>query len=365
MKDYYQILGISQDASPEEIRKAYHKLAHKYHPDKGGDEKKFREIAEAYQVLSNKEKRAQYDRFGQTFEGANFQPGFDPGVFWSNIRGEDFDLGMDLEDIFEDLFGFGKAGKRRDINRGKDIEIEMEIDLKDVLNGVKKDIAFDKMVVCQRCQGSGGEPGSKIKECFSCRGTGQVQQMKKTFFGTITRYVRCPECKGEGRIPEKPCNVCKGEGRIVEKENLEIPISPGVDTGQTIKIAGKGEAGRRGGKSGDLYIKVFILPHPLFKRKGDDLYIKVPVSFSQAALGDKVEVPTLDSNPPTTQSKKILLKIPQGIESGKVFRISGRGIPHFSGWGRGNLYVELVIKTPQKLTKKQKELLEKLKEQGI
>ena len=358
MKDYYQILGVSRDASPEEIRKAYHKLAHRYHPDKGGDEKKFKEIAEAYQVLSNKEKRTQYDRFGQTFEGAGSQPGFDPGVFWSNIRGEDFDFGMNLEDIFEDFLGFTKTGRRRDINRGKDIEIELEIDLKDTLRGVKRNINFGKKIVCQRCQGSGGEPGSAIKECFSCRGTGQVQQMKKTFFGTITRYVLCPECKGEGKIPEKRCNVCGGEGRIEGEEDIEVYIPSGVDFGQIIKIAGKGEAGRKRARKGDLYVKIFIKPHPLFKRKADDLYLTLPTSFTQASLGDEVEVPTLEG-------KKILLKVPAGTESGKVFRVSGKGIPHFSGFGRGNLYVKLSVKTPKKLTKKQKELLEKLKEQGL
>ena len=360
MKDYYKILGISRDASPEEIRKAYHKLAHKYHPDKGGDEKKFKEIAEAYQVLSNKEKRAQYDRFGRTFEaGQGFQSGFDSGAFWSNARAEDFDFGnLDFEDIFEDFFGFGGSRRKKDFNRGKDIEVQIEMDLKDTLQGQKRKISLFKKVVCQRCKGSGAEPGSAVKECFACRGTGQVQQMKKTIFGTITRYVVCPECQGQGKIPEKPCNVCRGEGRIDGQEDIEIYIPAGVDSGQIIKIAGKGDAGRQQGKSGDLYLKIFIKPHPTFKRKGDDLYLSLPISFSQASLGDEVEVPTLDG-------KKILLKVPAGTESGKVFRISGKGIPRFSGWGRGNLYVKLSVKIPKKLTKKQRELLKRLGEEGL
>lgn len=362
-RDYYQVLGISKNASQDEIKRAYRRLAHKYHPDKGGDGEKFKEISEAYQVLGNPEKKTQYDRFGQSFEGGGggggVQPGFDPGVFWGNIRGEDFDLGIDFGDIFEDFLGFSRTGRRRkDINRGKNIEIELEIDLKDTLKGVKRNINLGKKIACQRCQGSGAEPGSQVKECFSCRGTGEVQQMKKTFLGTITRYVLCPECKGRGKIPENPCNVCGGEGRIDDYEDIKVYIPSGVDTGQIMKIAGKGEAGRRGVRSGDLYIKILIRPHPVFKRKGDDLYLILPVSFSEAALGNEVEVPTL-------AGKKILLKIPSGIESGKVFRISGKGIPHFSGFGRGNLYVELVIKTPKKLTRKQKELLEKLKEQGL
>ena len=291
---------------------------------------------------------------------ARSQPGFDPGTFgsfWQNVRGEDFDFGINFEDIFEDFFGFTKTRKRA-INRGEDIELEMEIDLKDTLKGVKKNIKLDKKVICQRCQGLGAEPGSKLKECFSCRGTGEVQQMKKTFLGTITRYVVCPECKGEGKIPENPCNVCGGEGRINGYEDIEVKIPQGVDSGQVIKIAGKGDAGRRGGKPGDLYVKIFIKPHPIFKRKADDLYLTVPISFSGATLGEEITIPTLEG-------KKILLKVPQGTESGKVFRISGKGIPHFLGWGRGDLYVKLVIKTPKKLTKKQKELLAKLKSQGL
>ena len=229
-KDYYQILGLSREASQEDIKKAYRKLAHKYHPDKGGDESKFKEVNEAYQVLSSKEKRAQYDRFGRIFEGAGAQPGFDFGF-------DPFDS-MDFSDIFEDFFGFGSRGRGRKVNQGRDIEIEVKIDLADTLKGIQKKIKLSELAVCQRCQGSGAEPGSKIKECFSCRGMGQVQQMKKTILGTITRYIVCPECGGEGKIPEKPCNVCKGEGRISSDQDIEIFIPAGVDTGQTIKIPG-------------------------------------------------------------------------------------------------------------------------------
>jgi len=367
MKDYYQILGVTRDASAEEIKKAYRELAHKYHPDKGGDEKKFKEIAEAYQVLGNKEKRTQYDRFGRVFEGGQgFGQGFGGFDFGSFSQGfgkegfdkEGFSFDIDIEDLLDDFFGLGKRGKRKDIHQGRDIEVEMEIDLKDTLESLKKKITISKKMVCQRCHGSGAEPGSSIKECFTCRGQGEVQQMKKTFLGTITRYVICPECKGEGKIPEKTCNVCQGEGRIEGKEQIEVDIPAGVDSGQTIKFPGKGEAGRRGRKAGDLYVRIFVRPHHLFKRKGDDLYFSLPISLSQAALGDEIEVPTLEG-------KKILMKIPSGIESGKIFRISKEGIPHFSGWGRGNLYIKLEIRIPKKLTKKQKELLEKLKREGL
>ena len=360
MKDYYQILGVSRDASPEEIKKAYRKLAHKYHPDKGGDEKKFKEINEAYQVLSNKERRAQYDRFGRVFEGGEekgFAQGFEEG-FWERAREEGFGFdSFELEDLFESFFGWGKR-RKRDRLRGEDIELELEIDLKDTLSGVKRKFGLFKQVTCPRCQGSGGEPGYSVKECFSCRGTGEVQEIKRTFFGTITRYVVCPECKGEGKIPEKLCNVCQGEGRIENREEIEIYLPPGVDSGQTLKFKGKGNAGRRGGKSGDLYLKILVRPHHLFKRRGDDLYLKVAIPFSLAVLGGEIEIPTLEG-------KKILLKIPGGTQSGKILRISKKGIPHFSGWGKGDIYVELMIKTPKKLTKTQKEILERLKKEGL
>jgi len=357
MKDYYQILGITRGASPDEIRKAYHKLAHKYHPDKGGDEKKFKEINEAYQVLSNKEKRSQYDRFGRVFEGgAGGEPGFDFQWAWGG-PGMDFDF-EDFGDIVEEIFGSGFSRRKKDPRRGKDMEVGLEVSLEEILRSREKEVSLLKKVVCPRCQGTGSEPGTKIKECFSCRGTGQVQQIKKTPFGSFTRYTVCPECGGEGLRPEKPCNVCRGEGRIKSEEKIKIYIPAGVDTNQVIKVEGKGEAGKLGGRSGDLYARIFIKPHPTLKRKGDDLYVSLPISFTQAVLGDEIEVLTLDG-------KKILLKVPVGTESGKVLRISGKGIPHFSGYGQGNMYVELVVKTPKKISKKQKELLEKLREEGI
>lgn len=363
-KDYYQILGVSQNSSEEEIRKAFHKLAHKYHPDKGGDEKKFKEINEAYQILSNKEKRAQYDRFGQVPEGMpGGEPGFDFNWAWGNPsqeRGSDFEFDFgDLSEMMEDFFGFGSPRKKQgDFKKGKNIEIELEILLEDVLQGGEKEINLGRFISCSRCQGKGAEPGTQVKECFSCRGTGQVQQIKRTPFGSFTRVTVCPECGGEGFKSEKPCNVCKGEGRIWAEEKIKVFIPSGVDTNQVIKIEGKGEAGKKGGKTGDLYIRIFVKPHSVFKRKGDDLHVSFPISFSASALGDEIEVPTLGGT-------KILLKVPEGTESGKILRISNKGIPHFSGYGRGNMYVELIVKTPKKLTKKQKELLERLKEEGL
>jgi len=360
-KDYYQILGISRDASLEEIKKAFYKLAHKYHPDKGGDEKKFKEINEAYQVLSDKEKRAQYDRFGRVFEGGagpGFEPGFDFQWSWGRPDMDfEFDFG-DLGEMMEEMFGFGAPSRKRDFKKGKDIEIDIEIPLEDTLKGKEKEVTLYKYVTCSRCQGTGAEPGTKITECFSCRGSGEVQQIRKTVFGSFTRYTTCPECGGEGNLPEKPCNVCKGEGRLKGEENIKIWVPAGVDTNQVIKVEGKGEASKKGGKAGDLYTRIFVKRHPIFKRKGDDLYISVPISISQAALGDEIEVATLDG-------RKILLQVLAGTDSGKILRISDKGIPHFSGYGRGNMYVELVIKTPKKLTKKQKELLEQLRKENL
>lgn len=361
--DYYEILGVTRGASQEDIKKAFHKLAHKYHPDKGGDEKKFKEINEAYQVLSDAQKRAQYDQYGKVFE--NGQPGAN-GDFsgfnwaWGNRQQGDeaeFDFG-DLGDVFEEFFGGGRRTSKKDAKKGKDIQVDVEINLERTLKESVEKINLTKQILCQRCSGSGAEPGTNVKECFSCRGTGQVQQVKKTVFGSYTTVATCPECKGEGTIPEKPCNVCKGEGRIKGNETIEVAIPAGIDTNQVIRVDGKGEAGKKGGKAGNLFVRIFVKQHPVFERRGDDLFAESTINFSQAALGDEIEIKSLEGT-------NILLQIPQGTESGKVLRISGKGIPHFAGYGRGHLYVELRVKTPKKLTKAQKELLDKLREEGL
>jgi molecular chaperone DnaJ len=362
MKDYYDVLGISRNASQEEVKKAYRKLAHKYHPDKGGDEKKFKEISEAYRVLSDKEKRTQYDKYGQVFGGdfsgagqSQWQGGFGFDPFGS-ANGEENPF-SGVEDIFEQFFS-GAGRKPRNPNRGRNIEVNVYINLEDTIGGVDKEIKFRKFAVCQRCQGTGAEPGTKLKECFTCRGTGQVKEVKKFLGYSFTNYVICPTCKGEGKIPEKPCNVCKGEGRITEEEKIKIFIPAGIDNNQIIEIRGKGEAGRRGAKSGNLYLRVFVQPHKRFKRKGDDIYGDVSIPFSKACLGGKVEVNTLEG-------KTIGLKIPSGTKPGKLFKISGKGIPHFSGFGRGNLYLKINLEIPKKLTKEEKEFLKKLRDLGL
>lgn len=361
--DYYEVLGVTKAASQDEIKKAFHKLAHKYHPDKGGDEKKFKEVNEAYQVLSDEKKRAQYDQFGRTFDGAGGGPGqgWDFNWAWQNPTGGeagfDFD---DLGDVFEGMFGFGggRRAARKDIKKGKDIQVDIEIDLEDTLKQTTRKIILAKMIACNRCQGGGAEPGAKIKECFSCRGSGQVQKIKKTFLGSYTAFAVCPECKGEGNKPEKPCNVCKGEGRVRGEEEVSAAIPAGIDSNQILEVEGKGDAGKRGGRAGNLYVRVFVKEHPIFERRGDDIYLFREVNYSQAVLGEDIEIPTLEG-------KSIILTVPAGTESGKILRISGKGIPHFNRYGRGNLYVELIIKTPKKLSKRQKEILEELKKEGI
>jgi len=354
-KDYYKILGVEKTASADEIKKAYYKLAHEHHPDKkGGDEAKFKEVNEAYQTLSDKDKKAQYDRFGTTFNNA--QGGGYQNINWEDIMGN---MGgfEDIFDIFGGGFGMGRS-KPKDMRRGKDLEMVLEIDLESVLQTKAREISITKNSVCERCKGTGAEPGTNVKECFTCRGTGTVQQMRRTVFGTINQQTICPECHGEGSKPEHPCNVCRGEGRHRKEEKIRIEIPAGVDNNQIIKVKGKGEAGKRGGEPGDLYVRIMVKPHPVFEREGDDIYLVKNITFSQAALGDKVKIPTLEG-------ENIIVKIPNGIESGKLLKVSKRGIPHFSGGGRGNLYIQLEVKTPDKLTKKQKELLEELKKEGL
>ena len=343
--NYYEVLGVEKSASQDEIKKAFHKLAHKYHPDKGGDEKKFKEINEAYQVLSDQQKRAQYDQFGRVFE--NGQPGGDSGFNWAwgnRPQGEEveFDMG-DIGDVFEEFFGGGMGGARRgnkrDTKKGKDIQVDIEIPLERVLKETTEKISLTKQILCQRCQGNGAEPGTKIKECFSCRGSGQVQQVKKTFLGSYTVFTTCPECKGEGTIPEKPCNVCKGEGRIKGQETIEVIIPAGVDTGSRIRFD-------------DFDIVVEVRPDKKFRREGNDLVIDEEITFSQAALGAVIEVPTIDD--------PVKIRIQPGTQPGTLIRLRGKGVPSTRGGGRGDQYVAIRLKVPTHLSHRQKELLEEL-----
>jgi len=367
MKDYYEILGVPRDASQAEIKNAFYKLAHKYHPDKGGDAEKFKEMNSAYQVLSNPEKRAQYDKFGTTFEGAGVgaEGGF-PGFDWQNVNFEEpfgssfnnFGGNFDFSDIFSEFFG-GETRRRRKTtnqNRGRNLEITTEITLEEAGFGAKKEVSFKTYVVCEHCHGKGYEPGSKVKTCPQCKGEGVIREAKRTILGTFTQIIECPKCHGRGKIPEKPCHVCGGDGRYYDSKTITIDIPQGIRNGETIKIRGEGEAGILGNSSGDLYIKIFLKPHSVFERKGDDLFIILYLSFPEATLGKDVEINTLDK-------KKIILKIPAGTDAGEIFRIRGKGIKHFSSAGFGDLYATVKIKTPKNISKKAKELLEELQKE--
>lgn len=363
MADYYATLGVSKGATPDEIKKAFRKKAHECHPDKkGGDEKKFKEVNEAYQVLSNPEKRKQYDQFGSTFEQAGRQGGFSGGQGFGGFNGQGFNINMDdLGDIFGDLgdiFGFGGKRRRSSTRSGRDLHMDMTIDFSEAVFGIEKVIELEKVIACEHCHGSGAEPGSKIETCPECQGSGQVRRVQQTILGAIQSVTACPRCQGEGKIISQPCSRCNGQGRIKDKVRMKIKVPAGISDGQSIKLSGQGEAGVKGGAFGDLYITFRVKPHQAFSRLGDDLKTMVSIPFSLAALGGKVEVKTLDGS-------YINLKIPSGTESGKIFKIKNKGVERLHGRGQGDLLVEVKIKTPQKLSRSQKKLMEELSSEGI
>ncbi|MFA5098751.1 MAG: DnaJ C-terminal domain-containing protein [Candidatus Paceibacterota bacterium] len=370
--DYYKILGINKDASEEDVKKAFRKLAHKYHPDKGGDEKKFKEINEAYQVLSSKEKRAQYDRFGRVFSGGqqaggNGFNGFDfnqgGGPFGFDFsQGNPFgganvnfsgDFG-DLSDVFDAFFeGMGVKQKRRSYQGGADVQIAQEIDLEEAYRGSEKKIRYGVSVKCEKCGGLGNDPKAGFDKCETCGGRGEIREMRKSFFGDVMQVKACPKCFGTGQIPKKVCEVCHGAGKVKGEKNLTIEIRPGISDGQIIKIQGGGEAGERGAKEGDLYVIIKIKPHPIFKRQGDDLIIRKDFKMVDLLLGKKIDIPTISGN-------KLKVEIPVDFDLKDNLKIRGEGMPKFGGFGRGDLIVELKIKTPKKVSAKAKKILEDL-----
>jgi len=370
-RDYYEILGVAKSASADEVKRAYRKLAQEFHPDKGGDAEKFKEINEAYQVLSDPQKRAQYDRFGANFEQARAGGGFsgfngfrdfssyaDAFDFFNRDRDQEFNFG-NLGDIFEEVFGgvASRQGGPRRKQRGQDIAVEAEITLEEAAGDIERDFNIYKSVVCEKCSGSGAEPGSELKTCSRCKGKGQVEEVTRAGFFSFSQVGVCPECHGSGKKPEKTCSKCGGDGRVKEYRTVSVKIPAGIQDGQVISLRGQGEAGRTGSPPGDLYVTVHVRPHKLFERKGDDLYYGLEIGFSQAALGDKIEVPTVLG--------KVDLKIPEGIENGAVIRLKEKGMPHLTGRGSGDMLVKIKVKTPKKLTRAQKNLIEKLKEEGL
>ncbi len=361
-KDYYDTLGVSKSASQDEIKKAYYKLAHQHHPHKGGDEAKMKEINEAYGVLGKPEKRKQYDQFGSAFGQTGFN-GSESGGFsdfanaYRNAAGAgganfSFDMG-DLGDIFGDFFGMGKKTRssRSAMGlQGADIEAELTIDFYEAVFGTEKEFALNKDITCQECKGSGAEKGSKVVTCKTCGGTGQI--IRNIGIGGFGLPAVCPDCGGTGQKIEKECRSCRGLGIIKGSDKIKIKIPAGIDNGQTIRLAGKGQPGQRGGEAGDLYLRIKVLPDLRFRRDGFDIRIKKEISFTQAALGDKIDIETLEGT--------VKLKIPEGTQSGKIFRIRGKGIPHLQSRGRGDQLVEVIVKTPTNLSRKQRELLKEL-----
>lgn len=373
-KDYYDLLGVSKTATKEEIKAAYKKLAKKYHPDinkDAGASEKFKEINEAASVLGDDKKKAEYDQFGTVgsqggmggagggFSGFDFS-NFNFGSGSSGSFGEEFDFG-DIFDAFTGggFSGFGRrgSGSRRQSYRGNDLRYDLEITLEDVAKGIETHISLAKLETCRKCAGSGAEDPDSEVSCTGCNGSGRITKTQRTPFGIFQTTTVCPKCRGEGKIIETPCKECHGEGRVRQSKRLTVKIPAGVDDSTRLRVAGEGEAGQKGGSPGDLYVFVSVKPHKLFERKGDDISLEVPISFSQAALGDTIEVPTLDG--------KAKLKITPGTQTNTVFRMAGKGIPHLNSYGEGSENVKVIVETPKKLSRKQKELLESLaKESG-
>ena len=347
-KDYYDVLGVERGADEKAIKRAYKKLAMQYHPDRTkGDkakEEKFKEIQEAYEILGDKEKRAAYDQYGHAaFE----QGGMGGGGFGGGFSGADF--GDIFGDMFGDIFGGGGRGRQR-VVRGEDLRYDIQITLEEAVKGTTKDIQINTLAHCDSCDGSGAEKGSKVETCPSCHGSGRVRRQQGFF---VTEAV-CPTCHGSGKKIEKPCKSCHGEGRVHKKKNLSVKIPAGVDTGNQLRLSGEGAAGENGAPAGDLYVVIHVKEHHIFERDGNNLYCEVPISFSMAALGGEIEVPTLDG--------KVKLKIPAETQTGKLFHMRGKGVTSTRSGYAGDLICRVVIETPVNLNKEQKELLEKLEE---
>ena len=348
-RDYYEVLGINKSASADQIKSAYRKLAVKYHPDKNkGDkasEEKFKEASEAYHVLSNAERKQNYDNFGHAaFEnGGGGRGGFG-----------NFDFSSSFSDIFEDFFGEGFGGgrrSRRSNNRGSDLRYDLSITLEEAYTGKKQDIKFSTSEKCTTCKGSGSKPGTSASSCSMCGGHGQVRSSQ----GFFTVQQTCPQCSGSGEQITNPCSECSGQGKRQASKRLSVTIPKGVDDGTRIRLSGKGEAGTKGAGSGDLYLFINVYSHDLFKRSDENLFFECPISIADAALGTSIEIPTIDGG-------KAKIKIPAGTQSGKQFRLKGKGMPYMRGSGNGDLYIQVNTEVPISLNREQKELLEKFRE---
>jgi molecular chaperone DnaJ len=339
-RDYYEVLGVGKEASADDIKKKYRTLARQYHPDvnKAADaEEKFKEVKEAYDVLSDDQKRATYDRFGHV----------DPNQGGGGAGGADFGGFGDIFDMF-----FGGGGGRRDPNaptRGNDLQYTMTIEFKEAVFGKETEISIPRTETCDTCSGSGAKPGTKPETCTICKGSGQQEVVQNTPFGRIVNRRACTNCSGTGRVIKERCGTCHGAGKVKKQRKLSVRIPAGVDDGAQIRLSGEGEAGTKGGPAGDLYIVIRVKAHEFFDREGDDIYCEVPLTFAQAALGDEIEIPTL--------TERVKLKIPGGTQTGTYFRLKGKGVPRLRGYGQGDQHVKVTVVTPTKLSEDQKEML--------
>ena len=355
-RDYYEVLGVSRGASEDEIKKAYKKMARKYHPDLNpGDktaEEKFKEVNEAYEVLSDADKKARYDQYGH----AGVDPNFGAGGFGGGCDGS-FDFG-DLGDIFGSLFGGGCGGGRRTNptapQRGESNRMSIAISFEEAAFGCEKAVTVERYETCDTCHGNGCAPGTSPEVCPDCHGTGTVQVRRQTPMGVFATSSPCPKCGGKGRIIHQPCKDCRGSGMVRKKKTIQASIPAGIDNGQTISIRGQGNAGKNGGPAGDLLITITVRPHELFRREGTSVLCEAPITFTQAVLGAELEIPTIDG--------KVKYTLPEGTQSGTTFRLKGKGIPSINGRGRGDQYVTVYIETPKNLNKEQKEALKKFAE---
>ncbi|WP_166238900.1 molecular chaperone DnaJ [Paenibacillus turpanensis] len=350
-RDYYEVLGVGKDASADDIKKAYRKMARQYHPDvnKEADaEEKFKEAKEAYDVLSDDQKRATYDRFGHVDPN---QGGFGGGGFGG---GGDFGGFGDIFDMF-----FGGGGQRRNPNapqRGSDLQYTMTIEFKEAVFGKETDLQIPRTEECGRCHGSGAKPGTKPETCPTCHGSGQQEVVQNTAFGRIVNRRVCSTCSGHGKLIKEKCGECHGSGKVKRTRKIHVKIPAGVDDGAQLRVSGEGEMGVRGGPPGDLYIVIRVKAHDFFEREGDDIYCEVPLTFAQAALGDEIEIPTL--------TEKVKLKIPAGTQTGTFFRLRGKGVPRLRGTGSGDQHVRVTIVTPTGLSEEQKDLLREFAKLG-
>ena len=354
-RDYYEVLGIQKGASEDEIKKAYKKLARKYHPDMNpGDkeaEEKFKEVNEANEVLSDPEKKARYDQFGFAGVDPNYGAGAGGGAY-----GGGFDFG-DLGDIFGSFFGGGFGGQRRNPNapqRGESIRASVSISFTEAAFGCEKSVTIERSEQCPTCKGSGCAPGTTPEVCPDCHGSGTIQTRRQTPMGVFASNGPCRKCGGTGRLIHQPCSDCRGSGAVRKRRTIKVNIPAGIDHGQTISLRGQGGAGKNGGPAGDLLITIMVQPHEIFRRDGVDVFCEAPITFTQAALGAELEIPTIDG--------KVKYSIPEGTQTGTVFRLKGKGVPVLNGRGRGDQYVTVVIETPRSLNKEQKEALRRFSE---